>query len=101
MNSRRRDFLQSAAFAAGAAALGQVHSKASTSKPGMPGPFPGRVVAVEHSGCIAQNIYQPQPIRQMMEKGMTSLTGAPGWTDAWRFMFEKGDVVGIKVSPVG
>ena len=84
MNPRRRDFLRSAALAAGAAALGQVHSKASTSKPGMPGPFPGRVVAVEHSGCITQNIYQPQPIRQMMEKGMTSLTGAPGWTDAWR-----------------
>jgi len=96
----RRDFFRSAALA-GAVALGQGHSKASTSKPGMPGAFPGRVVAVEHTGCIAQNIYQPQPIRQMMEKGMTSLTGAPAWTDAWRSMFEKGDVVGIKVSPVG
>jgi hypothetical protein len=100
MNTARRDFFRSAALA-GAAALGQVHSKASTSKPGMPGPFPGRVVAVEHAGCIAGNIYQAQPIRQMMEKGMTSLTGAPAWTDAWRSMFEKGDVVGIKVSPVG
>src|SRR5580704_7734931 len=96
----RRDFFRSAALA-GAVALGQGHSKASTSKPGMPGAFPGRVVAVEHTGCIAQNIYQPQPIRQMMEKGMTSLTGAPAWTDAWRSLFEKGDVVGIKVSPVG
>jgi uncharacterized protein (DUF362 family) len=37
----------------------------------------------------------------MMEKGMTALTGAPSWTDAWRSLFEKGDVVGIKVSPVG
>jgi hypothetical protein len=100
MKIARRDFLRSAALA-GAAAIGQVHSKASTSKPRMPGPFPGRVVAVEHTGCIAGNIYQAQPIRQMMEQGMTSLTGAPGWTDAWRSMFEKGDVVGIKVSPVG
>ena len=100
MNTARRDFFRSAALA-GAAALGQVHSKASTTKPGMPGPFPGRVVAVEHSGCIAGNVYQAQPIRQMLEKGMTSLTGAPAWTDAWRSMFEKGDVVGIKVSPVG
>ena len=32
---------------------------------------------------------------------MTTLTGAPGWTDAWRTLFEKGDVVGIKVCPVG
>ena len=32
---------------------------------------------------------------------MSELTGAPGWVDAWRTLFEKGDVVGIKVSPVG
>lgn len=100
MKTVRRDFLRSAALA-GAAALGQVHSKASTTKPGMPGPYPGRVVAVTHNGCIAQNIYQAQPIRQMMERGMTALTGVPSWTGAWRSMFEKGDVVGIKVCPVG
>jgi hypothetical protein len=97
---RRRQFLESAAFA-GAAALGQIHSKAATTKPGMPGPFPGRVIAVEHPGSIASGVYQGEPIRQMMEKGMTSLTGAPGWTEAWRSFFEKGDVVGIKVCPVG
>src|SRR5260370_20866410 len=37
----------------------------------------------------------------MMHKGMLELTGAPGWPDAWRALFEKGDVVAIKVSPVG
>jgi len=67
----------------------------------MPGPFPGRVVAVEHPGSIVQGTYQAEAIRQMMEKGMTALTGAPGWTEAWRSFFEKGDVVGIKVCPVG
>src|SRR5258708_918545 len=86
---------------AGAAVLGQVHSKAATTKPGMPGPFPGRVVAVNHPGCITSGVYQAEPVRKMMEKGMTALTGAPAWTDAWRSFFEKGDVVGIKVSPVG
>lgn len=86
---------------AGAAVLGQHHSKAATAKPGMPGPFPGRVIAVEHPGCITQGAYRAEPIRKMMEKGMTALTGAPGWTDAWRTFFEKGDVVGIKVCPVG
>jgi len=100
MKTHRREFLKSAVWA-GSVALGQVHGKAATSKPGMPGPFPGRVIAVEHRACIADNVYQPQPIRQMMEKGMTSLTDAPSWTDAWRSFFEKGDVVGIKVSPVG
>src|SRR5213592_1640548 len=86
---------------ASSAMLGQIHSKAATAKPGMPGPFPGRVVGVEHPGCIVSDAYQAEPVRKMMEKGMTALTGVPGWTDAWRTLFEKGDVVGIKVSPVG
>jgi uncharacterized protein DUF362 len=100
MNRRRRDFLRCAALA-GSIKLGQVYSKAATAKVGMPGPFPGRVVAVEHPGCIVSGVYQDGPVRSMMEKGMTALTGAPGWPDAWRSLFEKGDVVGIKVSPVG
>src|SRR3954463_10964953 len=98
MRVSRRELL---AGMAGAAILGQVHSKAATSKPGMPGPFPGRVIAVEHPGCITSGTYQAEPVRKMMEKGMTSLTGAPSWTEAWRSFFEKGDVVAIKVSPVG
>jgi len=86
---------------AGAAALGQAHSKAATSKPGMPGPFPGLVVGVEHPGSIVNGAYQAEPVRKMMERGMTALTGAPDWTQSWRSFFEKGDVVAIKVSPVG
>src|SRR5436190_1394607 len=86
---------------AAAVTLGQTHSKAATSKPGMPGPFPGLVVGVEHAGSIVGGKYQADPVRQMMEKGMTALTGAPSWTEAWRSMFEKGDVVALKVCPVG
>jgi len=95
----RRDLFRYAAMA-GAAALGQTHGNAA-SKPGMPGPFPGLVVGVEHPGSIINGEYQPEPVRMMIEKGMTSLTGAPSWAEAWRSLFEKGDVVGIKVSPVG
>jgi len=76
-------------------------SRAATSKPGMPGPFPGRVIAVEHPGCIVSSTYQDEPVRQMMQRGVRELTGAPSWIDGWRTLFEKGDVVGIKVSPVG
>jgi hypothetical protein len=100
MRISRRRLLQSAAWAP-AALSATYQSKAATAKPGMPGPFPGRVIAIESKSCIAQGVYQPEPIRKMMEKGMTALTGAPGWDDAWRTFFEKGDVVGIKVSPVG
>ncbi len=67
----------------------------------MPGPYPGRVVAVQHPGCIVSDAYQAQPVRDMMVKGMLELTGAPSWTDAWRVFFEPGDVVALKVCPVG
>jgi hypothetical protein len=80
--------------------LAASQSKAAGTKPGMPGAFPGRVVAVDHAGCLAGNVYQAEPIRRMMQRGMTELTQAPSWIDAWRMFFEKGDVVGIKVSPV-
>jgi uncharacterized protein (DUF362 family) len=79
----------------------QVSSKADASKLAMPGLFRGRVVAVEHPGCILEGRYQAEPIQQMMRKGMTDLTGTSGWVDAWRLFVEPGDVVGIKVNPVG
>jgi hypothetical protein len=100
MTITRRDLLLQSAAAAGAA-MAQSQSRASTAKPGMPGPFPGRVVAVEHPASIVSGTYQAEPVRQMMQKGMQELAGAPSWIDAWRMFFEKGDVVGIKVSPVG
>jgi len=36
----------------------------------------------------------------MMRKGVAELTNAPHWIDGWRMLFQKGDVVGVKVSPV-
>ena len=100
METGRRQWIRGSLLAA-TAALTAPRSKAELAKFGMPGPYPGRVIAVEHPGCIASGAYQPEPIRQMMERGMKELTGAPSWQDAWRSFFEKGDVVGIKVSPVG
>lgn len=97
--TRRKLLVNSAAVAAAAALRSQ--SRASTTKPGMPGPFPGRVIAVEHPGSIVSGLYQADPVRQMMQKGVRELTGAPSWIEGWRTLFEKGDVVGIKVSPVG
>ncbi len=76
-------------------------SKAAGSRLGIPGPFPGRVIAVRHPGSIISGAFQAAPIRAMMHKGMAALTGAEGWADAWRVFFEPGDVVGIKVNPVG
>lgn len=76
-------------------------SKSASSRLGIPGPYPGRVIAVRHPGSIVSGAFQAQPIRAMMHKGMAALTGAGDWAEAWRVFFEPGDVVGIKVNPVG
>lgn len=76
---------------------------ASTAKPrlGMPGLFPGRVVAVSHPGAIINGGFRAEPIGRMLNEGMIELTEAEDATQAWRRFFEPGDVVGIKLTPVG
>jgi uncharacterized protein DUF362 len=99
MTSTRRQVFQSALLAAAA------YQRSSASETGdalgLPGPYPGRVIAVQHPASVVSGAYQAQPIEDMMRKGMMELTGAPGWVDAWRVFFEPGDVVAIKVCPVG
>jgi uncharacterized protein (DUF362 family) len=70
----------------------------------MPGPFPGRVIEVHHPGAVdvANNHrISAEAVRAMMDRGLRELTGADHVTEAWRRFFERGDVVGIKVNPVG
>lgn len=66
----------------------------------MPGPFRGRVVAVEHSGSIISGAFQREPVKDMLHRGMMELTGAPSYVDAWRVFVQKGERVGIKLNPV-
>jgi uncharacterized protein (DUF362 family) len=110
MSLNRRQCLKSIAsgFAAAVSApvldlarSASAQSKLDAGKLGMPGPYRGRVVAVESPAVLASGSYQPDTVRAMMRRGMTELTGADGWADAWRRFFEPGDVVGIKVNPVG
>jgi Domain of unknown function (DUF362) len=68
----------------------------------MPGPFPGRVVEVRHPGSVAENgAIDADAVRDMMQRGMRSLTGSDDVQMAWRRFFDREDVVGIKVNPVG
>ncbi len=68
----------------------------------MPGPFPGRVVEVYHPESVrADNTIDADAVKAMMERGMRELTGMDDAVEAWRRLFQKGDVVGIKVNPVG
>src|SRR5581483_2386655 len=68
-----------------------------------PGPFPGRVIEVHRSGAVRPTDYSiaPEAVPAMMARGMCELTGAGHPVEAWRRFFEPGDVVGIKVNPVG
>jgi len=67
----------------------------------MPGPFRGRVVAVTDPGSISSGVYRAPAVSSMIERGMANLTGASYPTSAWKTFFEPGDVVGIKLNPVG
>jgi hypothetical protein len=68
----------------------------------MPGRYPGRVVEVHHPGAVNPDYeIDGSAVRAMMERGMCSFTGADHYTEAWKTFFEPGDVVGIKVNPVG
>jgi uncharacterized protein (DUF362 family) len=56
---------------------------------------------VTHSSSIDAGKVNRGAVREMLHRGMTELTGAPSWQDAWRSFFQNGDVVGIKLNPVG
>jgi len=105
MTPSRRSFLKVGLASAPAAGLPLAmpgsQRAARGSGLGIPGPYPGRVVSVYHPGGIIGRQYQREPVRRMIHKGMVELTGADAVEESWRRFFEPGDVVGIKVNPVG
>ncbi len=73
---------------------------APRTKHSIPGPFPGHVVKITDKRCLQDERFDAQVIAAMFEKGLTSLTGK-NMRDSFRLFFEKKDIVGIKVNPVG
>src|SRR5205823_4613352 len=70
----------------------------------MPGPFPGRVVEVRKADAVsADNAVNPSAVSAMLDCGMGELTGADSRDvkASWGRFFRPGDVVGVKVNPVG
>ncbi len=107
----RRAFLELLAATPLAARLGAeteqpryrvVSAYAPAAVPGMPGPWPGRVVSVksEHSLDATGRVVDAV-VREMMDRGLRALTGETTTSGAWRRLFEPGDVVGIKVNAGG
>ncbi|HYT76288.1 MAG TPA: DUF362 domain-containing protein [Vicinamibacterales bacterium] len=84
----------------GPPALRVVSRYARAASPGMPGPYPGRVVSVASAACVdtSTGAANAEAVREMMARGMRTLTGAGTTADAWRRFFEPTDRVGIKVN---
>ncbi len=73
---------------------------AGVAAPGMPGPWPGRVVAVKSDRCVdtVTSAADDAVVREMMARGMCALTGEKTPLAAWRRFIEPSDHVGIKVN---
>lgn len=107
----RRDFLSlatltPAAMAADEPALPKyrvVSAYKPSAHPAMPGPYPGRVIAVHAARSIetgADKVNVPV-VRDMIATGMRTLTGDKDARDSWARFFTSSDVVGIKVNCSG
>ena len=65
-----------------------------------PGPFPGRVVEVKDPRSLVDDKIDAKVVAEMFERGVRTLTGKD-MKESFALFFEPGDVVGIKVNPVG
>ena len=67
----------------------------------MPGKFPGKVIKVNDSQCIADNKISADHAYKMVLKGMLELTGEKNINDAWLKFVTPKDRIGLKVNPIG
>jgi hypothetical protein len=74
--------------------------KIPRTKTSLPGPFPGKVVEIFNAQAMANDQPNAPIISQMFEQGLTGLTGK-NLKNSFKLLFQKNDVVGIKVNPVG
>jgi hypothetical protein len=74
--------------------------KIPRTKHSLPGPFPGKVVEVHNPGAMVEDKPVPEVVQEMFQGGIERLTGK-SLKDSFAIFFEKEDVVGIKVNPVG
>jgi len=66
----------------------------------LPGLFPGRVVAVKGDRAMGDQGADSKVVAAMFARGVETLTGH-SLAKSFKLLFDKKDVVGIKVNPVG
>ncbi len=69
--------------------------------PGIPGPFPGRVIEIHDPRSVSDGRVVQATAGAMLSRAMTELCGTPDAATAWRRFFQPGDRVGLKVNCVG
>jgi len=74
--------------------------KVPKGKHALPGAFPGNVVEVFHPAATREKTIDAAVVGQMVARGIEDLTGK-NLKDSFPLFFDKHDVVGIKVNPVG
>jgi hypothetical protein len=74
--------------------------KAPRGKHALPGPFPGKVVEVKDKRALVDDKPDAKVVAEMFERGVRTLT-AKDMKQSFGLFFESGDIVGIKVNPVG
>lgn len=107
----RRSFLRSAASAPllGAAANAALPDYRIVTRfphsphPGMPGPYPGRVVRIHSAASINPRTasVNQEVVDRMISRGMRELTGDAHDRDCWARFISPHDTVGIKVNCSG
>jgi hypothetical protein len=66
----------------------------------LPGLFPGKVVGVRDEQAMNEAGVNGKAVTSMFEKGIQGLTGK-SMAKSFKLFFDKNDIVGIKVNPVG
>jgi len=74
--------------------------KVPKTKHSLPGPFPGKVIKVSDPRSLQEDAFDSKIVADMVMKGIQRLTGRDAKA-SFKLFFEKKDVVGIKVNPVG
>ena len=70
-------------------------ARASEAPPVLPGH--AQVVSVENPGAITDFQASPAVVQQMVDSGLTRLTGKPTAAEAWRSLVSPHEVIGLKV----
>jgi hypothetical protein len=67
----------------------------------LPGKYPGRVIKVHNESSISGDVINDEAVCKMVGNGMLHLTGDSDINAAWRRFVLPGEIVGLKVNPIG